>query len=98
MKTRLIFILKNTLLSNQKIAFNINTKTMHMPSILAMDWQVARQLDVVMQVGFTESKDVRFVLQHKCLMICEISLQTRQRDLNLELSGFLFRLGVGHVA
>ena len=47
-----------------------------------MDWQVARQLeirvmDVIMQVGFTEIKDVRFVLGHnKCFTICEISPQT----------------------
>ena len=42
-----------------------------MPSILAINWQVARQLeirvlDIVMQVGFTESKDVRVVLEQKC--------------------------------
>ena len=58
-----------------------NTKAMHMPSILAMDWQVARQLeirvlDVVMQVGFTESKDVKVVFEHKCFKICENSPQT----------------------
>ena len=46
-----------------------------MPSVLAMDWQVARQLKirvlgVVMKVGFTESKDVGFVLVHKCFKIC----------------------------
>ena len=39
---RLIFILTNSLLSNQKIALNINTKAVHMSSILAMDWQVSR--------------------------------------------------------
>ena len=52
-----------------------------MPSILVMDWRVARQLkirvlDVVMQVGFTESKDVQVILLHKCFKICEISPQT----------------------
>ena len=77
---KLLFILKNSLSSNQKIALNINTKAVHMPSILVMDWQVARQLeirflDVVMQVGFTESKDVRVVLEHKCFKIGEISPQ-----------------------
>ena len=46
-----------------------------------MDWQVARQLqfralDVVMKVGFTESKDVWVVLQHKCFNICEIFPRT----------------------
>ena len=51
-----------------------------MPSILAMDWRVARKLeisvlDVVMQVGFAESKGVRVVLEHKCFKICEISPQ-----------------------
>jgi hypothetical protein len=45
-----------------------------MPSILALDWQVARQLEIrvmgiIIQVGFTESKDVRFVLQHTCFKI-----------------------------
>ena len=40
-----------------------------MPSILAMDCQVAMQLeirvvDVVMQVGFTERKEVRIVLEN----------------------------------
>ena len=53
----------------------------HMPSILPMDWQVAwkleiRVLDVVMQVGVTESKDARVVLQHKYFKICETSSQT----------------------
>ena len=72
---RLVFNLKNSLSSNQKIALAINTKAVYMPSILAMDWQVARQLeirvlDVFMQVGFTESKDVRVVLEHKCFKIC----------------------------
>ena len=48
---------------------------------IAMDWQVARQLeirvqDVVMQVGFTESKDVRSLLEHKYFKIYEISPQT----------------------
>ena len=62
---RFVFICKNCLSSNQKIALNINT---NMPSILV--------LDVVMQVGFTESKDVRVVLEHKCFNICEISPQT----------------------
>ena len=52
-----------------------------MPSILAMDWQVARELgirvlDVVMQDGFTESKDARYVLEHKCFKICKIFPQT----------------------
>ena len=52
---------------SRKIALNIYTKAVHMPSILVMDWQVARQLeigvlDVVVQVGFAESKDVRVVL------------------------------------
>ena len=47
-----------------------------MPSILVMDWKVARQLDVIMQVGFTESKDVRSNLEHKCFKICEMSPQT----------------------
>ena len=52
-----------------------------MPSILAMYWQIAKQLeiravDVVMQGGFTECKDVRVVLAHKCIKICEISPQT----------------------
>ena len=52
-----------------------------MPSILEMDWQVARQLkirvlDIVMQVGFTVNQDVRIVHEHKCLKICEISPQT----------------------
>ena len=52
-----------------------------MSSILAMDWQVARQLeirvlDVVMQVGFTESKYVRVVLERKCFKICELSPET----------------------
>ena len=52
-----------------------------MPSILAIDWQVTGQLEIrvlglVMQVGFTEIKDVRFVLEHKCFKICEISPQT----------------------
>ena len=73
---RLVFILKNSLASNRKIVLNINTKAVYMPSILAMDWKVARQLDVFMQVGFTESKNVRSVLEHKCFKICEISPQT----------------------
>ena len=52
-----------------------------MPSTLAVYWQVARQLeirvmDVVMQVHFTESKDVGVVLEHKCFKICEIYPQT----------------------
>ena len=51
-----------------------------MPSILVMDWQVDRQLeirvlDVFMQVGFTESKYFRVVLEHKCFKIREISSQ-----------------------
>ena len=76
--TRLVFILKNILSSNQKIALDKNTKVMHMHSILAMDWQVARHLeirvlDVAMQVDFTERKDARVVLEHKCFKICEIS-------------------------
>ena len=29
-----------------------------------------------MQFGFTESKDGRVVLEHKCFKICEISPQT----------------------
>ena len=67
---KLVFILKNSLSSNWKIALNINTKAVHMTSILAMDCQVARQLeirvlDVIMQVCFTESKDARVVLEHK---------------------------------
>ena len=46
-----------------------------------MDQQVAklfeiRVRDVVMQVGFTESKDIRVVLEDKCFKICEISPQT----------------------
>ena len=78
---RLVCILKNSLASNRKIALNINTKAVHMPSILAIDWQVARQLEirvleVAMQVGFIESKDVRVVLEHKCSQICEIFPQT----------------------
>ena len=68
---RLVFILENSLSSNRKIILNINTKVVQMPNIIAMDWQVARQLeirvlDAVMQVGFTESKDARVVLEHKC--------------------------------
>ena len=60
-----------------------------MPSILAMDWHVTRQLesrvlDAVMQVGFTESKDGRVVLEHKCFKACEtlssLSQQTKQRN------------------
>ena len=52
-----------------------------MPSILVMDWQIARQLeikvlDIVMQFGFTDSKDIRVVLEDKCFKICEISSQT----------------------
>ena len=67
---RLAFILKNGLSSNRKIALNINTKAVHVPSILAMDWQVARQLEirvleVIIQVGFTESKYVMVLLEHK---------------------------------
>ena len=63
---RLVFIVTNSLSSNWKIALNINTKVVHMPSNLAMDWQVARELkirvlDAIMQVGFTESKNVRDV-------------------------------------
>ena len=42
---RLVFIFKNSHSSNRKIALNINTKVVYMPSILAMDWQVARQLE-----------------------------------------------------
>ena len=66
---------------NRKIALDINTKAVHMPSIFAMDWQVARLLeirilDVVMQVGFTGSKDARVVLEQKCFKICAISPQT----------------------
>ena len=61
------------------IALNINTKAVHKPSILTMDLQVARQLEIrvmyhVMQVGFTERKDAR--VEHKCFKICEISPQT----------------------
>ena len=68
-------------MSNWKIALGIHTETVHMPSVLAMDWQVARQLKirvlgVVMKVGFTESKDVGFVLVHKCFKICEVTPQT----------------------
>ena len=78
---RLVFILKNSHSSHWKIAVNINTKAVHMSSILAMDWQVARQLeiillDVAMQVSFRESKDVMVVLEHKCFKIYEISPQT----------------------
>ena len=52
-----------------------------------------------MQVGFTESKDARVVLEHKCFKICEISPQTSYivvdskrcgGDLGLELPGLLF--------
>ena len=55
----------------------VKRKHVHMPSILAMDWQVARQLeirvlDIVMQVGFTEG----FVLEHQCFKISEISPKT----------------------
>ena len=62
-----------------------------MPSILAIDWQVARHLeirvqDVVMQAVFTESKDGRLVLEHKCFKICEGG----GGDLDLELPGLLF--------
>ena len=52
-----------------------------MPSILVMMWQVPGQLkirvlDVIMHVGFTESKDVRVVLEHKCFKIYEIFPQS----------------------
>jgi hypothetical protein len=78
---RLIFFLENRFTSNWKIALNIHTKAVHMPSILVMDWQVARQLeisvlDVVIEVGFTESKNVWLVFEHKCFKICEVTPQT----------------------
>ena len=37
--------LENSPLRNRQIALNINTKAVQMPSILAMEWQVARQLE-----------------------------------------------------
>ena len=43
---RRIFILQNSFSSNRKIALNKNTKAVHMPSILAMVWHVARQFNL----------------------------------------------------
>ena len=56
-----------------------------MPSILAMDWQVAKQLeirvlDVAIQVGFTESKDASRSVKFPFKPVCGSG-----SDLGLEL-------------